>query len=122
MTSESVEHGSINPFNTYLLKINPLLEAMVAALLLERPDDVTAFMKTWLEREHAGMTDGSPDGYDGLGYDAAKEALRDEILATIRKVKILEGQYEEIQRTRTAREYVDANLVTKGYEMTQAKG
>lgn len=101
MTSESAEHSSINPFNTYLVKVNPLLEAMVAALLLERPDDVKPFMKAWLEREHAGMTD-APIGGSGavnpLATADGKDALRDEILDTIRKVKILEGKHEEIMK------------------------
>jgi hypothetical protein len=99
MTSEAIDTGSVNPFNSYLLKVNPLLEAMVAALLLERPDDVPSFMKTWLEREHAGMVDMAPGTLDNSTIAAEKETLRDEILATIRKVKILEGQQEEIVKT-----------------------
>ena len=58
-------------------KVNPILEALVTSLLLDRPDDPIAYMVNWLKKKDS--TQGSGGSVEDLKLEV--ESLRKEIAA-----------------------------------------
>ncbi|CAE8617849.1 unnamed protein product, partial [Polarella glacialis] len=74
-------------------KVNPVLEALVTAVLLERPDDPSFFMLRWL-MEQTKTVDGTDQGSSSSGQRSGSTA--EEIEAVRIEIKKLEERKTEL--------------------------
>jgi len=90
--SKAAEYGSSSASNSqfanrsaqeHLLyiqeKVNPILEALVTAVLLERPEDPSLFMLKWLCEQTKSLDAGDNSGGRGMSTAEETETVRKEI-------------------------------------------
>jgi len=98
-------------------KVNPILEALVTAVLLERPEDPSFFMLKWL-CEQTKSLDGGGASTSGQGASTSEEI--ESVKAEIAKLKERKSQLLALKTGEKKEDKGDEGLDTKSTKSTKA--